>query len=153
MAVNFRPAKVEDCFYFEEHMRDQDKIEAACISIKARGDLLIDCLTHSDESHVAYTDDKKKPFAIFGVGQSSALGDGVPWFCATDDLIFNKKLFLKCSKEILEAWLNMYGRLWNVVHQDNDKAINFLTHLGFTFGEKAWGLNESVMIEFYKEKS
>lgn len=149
MEVKFRKARVEDCFYFEEHMREADKIEAACVSTKARGDLLFDCLNHSSEAHVAYFDGGNV-FAMFGVGKHTALGDGVPWMVATDEILLCKKMFFKTAKQVLGAWLNSYGRLWNIVHTDNDKAIYFLKRLGFTFGKKAWGMNESVMIEFYK---
>lgn len=151
MEVKFRKARIEDCFYFEMNMRDADKKEAACISTKASGDLLVDCLTHSVEAHVAYYEDGTV-FALFGLCRSSALGTAQPWMVATDDIMKCKKFFFKTASEIIAAWLDAYGRLWNIVHEDNTLAVLFLKRLGFTFGEKAWGLGDSVMIEFYMDK-
>lgn len=151
MAVKFRPATIEDCFFFEVNMRDADKAEARCISNKEYGDLLIDCLTSSHEAHVAFVPGEK-PFAMFGIGKSSAFGDGVPWMVATNAIGEHRKFFFKTAKQLVEVWLDSYGRLWNIVHEDNVLAIFFLKRLGFSFGERAWGLGKSVMIEFYKVK-
>lgn len=151
MEVNFRKATIEDCFYFEVHMRDADKAEARCISVKAYGDILVDCLTFSHESHVAFFPGEK-PFAMFGVGRSSALGDAVPWLVATNDIMKCKKFFYKTAVRVLAAWLDCYGRMWNIVHEDNVLAVFFLKRLGFKFGEKSRGLGKAVMIEFYMDK-
>jgi hypothetical protein len=97
----------------------------------------------------------EKPFCVFGVANSIDNPKlGVPWALFTNDIDHNKefrKFVLYVSKDFLTLLSSGYEGLFNYVHEDNRKAIKWLTWLGFEMGEpRPVGKSSEKFIKFYK---
>lgn len=91
-----------------------------------------------------------RPVAMFGVSTLSALdGLGSPWLLLTDEAMEHRKALVTLGRSFTARFLRDFRRLENRVHRDNDAAIAWLQHLGYTVEPAAVG---APLREFYRER-
>lgn len=79
-----------------------------------------------------YCEDGK---VLMMVGVCPAMGDvGVIWMISTEETFSRKRMqFIRETKGVLEELSEGYSTLYNIIHQNNHKAIRWLKYLGFEF--------------------
>ena len=76
-----------------------------------------------------------KPEAMMGANTLSLIeGSGRPWLLMTDVAHRHAVALLRLGRIYTEAIHSQYRFLHNWVHADNDKAIRWLSRLGFVVG-------------------
>lgn len=147
-----RTATKEDVEYLSKHMRqcDVDEIwashhhspkEALEISLK--------------ESNIALTvEDNGVVVAMFGTCPQSLLGaKATVWMLATDGLDKIKRRFAKNSRRFIEFLLSHYPYLFNYVHTNNVKSIEWLRFCGAKFSPPIrYGVEQEVFQYFWFTK-
>lgn len=90
---------------------------------------------------------------VFGVTGASLLSDtGYPWLIGTDLIEQHAKPFLRRNKKMVGVMLDRYPFLENYVDVRNEKSIQWLRWLGFTFGEaQPYGIYRMPFMKFTKE--
>lgn len=85
------------------------------------------------------------PVCMFGVAPGSVLtGVGIPWMLATSaldraDVRFIRE-FLPRNRLAVQAMLDTYPRLVNIVDERNSRAMHWLRRLGFRFDPHSFAL-------------
>lgn len=76
-----------------------------------------------------------KPEAMMGANTISLIeGSGRPWLLMTEKARQQAVTLVRLGRRYTEAIHKQYPFLHNWVHADNDKAIRWLSHLGFVVG-------------------
>jgi len=76
-----------------------------------------------------------RPEAMFGVATVSMLeGIGSPWLLLTDDGARQGKALVRMGRNVTRLFEREFRVLRNNVHADNETAIRWLGHLGYTVG-------------------
>lgn len=74
---------------------------------------------------------RSAPIAMFGVCPFTKRV-GIPWMCATDDLVTHKRFFISHSKQYIDQMLSLYpDGLTNYIDARNKVHIEWLKHFGF----------------------
>ncbi len=93
-----------------------------------------------------------KPIGMLGVADKTLLSNrGTPWLLGTDDLINDRKVFLKVSRVVLKKMSKGYKMLENYVSVENKGSLRWLKRLGFAFGEDVKSVTGVIFRKFYME--
>lgn len=129
------------------NLRKEDKAEILAYSDDIAG-TITHALQHSAWARAAEVDGELA--CLFGVGPVSMLSEsGVPWMLGTDVMNRNKRSVITFGKQYIQAMLNEYPHLWNMVHAENKRSIKWLKRLGFTIHEaQPFGPNNAMFHPF-----
>lgn len=119
--------------------------KADMIELSKAGVTISDALLAGLDGEKCYTaliDDK--PVMMFGLVRLG-LDMGLVWALGTDEVLKERKEFLRQSKVWRDTFLNDYSRLVNFVDTDNDQAIRWLRWLGANFDKPVTKLRGDFM--------
>lgn len=116
-----------------EHMRKIDRFELRAVGYDSAEQGILQSIAESHIVMMFMVGDK--PICIFGISKKVYEHGRVIWCLGTDDIDRHKKDFVLCSRYVIEWWTAQYGRLFNYVSVDNDKAVRWLKRMGAVFGE------------------
>ena len=111
------------------NMREADRDEVWAAAHVTPKQAVRHSLLGSRDSQAGLVDGRT--VCLFGVGSSTALGYGVPWMLATDELERHQVAFLRRCRGAVEEMRRDYVMLRNWVDARNEKAIKWLGWLGF----------------------
>ncbi len=107
----------------EGNLRIEDQRE-----LEAAGNTLKDCYDHSQ--HTFSILHRQSPIALWGYSKYE-LGC-VPWFLGTYEVLNHIRPLLFLGHSMAAVLLEKYSRLFNVVHEDNERHIRWLSYMGFS---------------------
>jgi len=118
--------------HIAKHMAAIDKLECGVFGHSPKEALRFALIT----SLIAWTVMiDGRPEAMMGANTKSLIeGSGRPWLLMTDVAHRHAVTLLRLGKIYTEAMHSQYSYLQNWVHADNDKAIRWLSRLGFVVG-------------------
>jgi hypothetical protein len=118
--------------HIANHMSAIDRIECSVFGHSPKEALRFALVT----SMIAWTVMiNGKPEAMMGANTLSLIeGSGRPWLLMTDIARRQSITLLRLGRIYTEALHRQYRFLHNWVHADNDKAIRWLSRLGFVVG-------------------
>lgn len=141
-------AKLEHVAELSTRLREDDINE-----LKAMGYEPIEGLLHSflmsDRCYSVFVDGELS--AMYGIGKFTK-GWGIVWMLGSDNL-FKAPLreFITLPKLVIKNWLTEYDVIFNKVDTRNKTHVNWLRHLGFTFGGSEI-INGVEFKQFFKTK-
>jgi len=127
-------------------LRQSDKDELKAITGLEPKEALKASLEASTSTLVLVHDGKVE--AVGGVTDSRK-GFGIPWFLATDKFSEYRFTFVKAATVVVEAMLEMYHSLFNVVDSRNEDAIKLLRWLGFHVDTEAEFYGDDPEVPLY----
>lgn len=131
-----------DAAQIYEDMRMADMLE--CIGLGEHPRLALEQSYEASEEAWTITSSDCRTVASFGVTQSSKGKDvGIIWLLGTYRIHNIKRTFIKHSKEWLDRLMGDYQALTNIVCENNELSVRWLTWLGATWSD--------VGIENYKQ--
>jgi len=139
-----------------ENIREADRRELWASSRSDPLDAMVRGMERTSSSFVAIYDGQVA--AMFGASPYSIMGDkGAAWMIGSKVLEHPgaQKDLLRLSVPVLEYMLDQFpALLYNFVDQRNDKAIRWLTWLGFRFGDAIpYGVDGLPFLPFYMTKA
>lgn len=130
MTAEIVPARAGHIPAIAAQVREEDRAElwaAGCITPL---DCMFHGLEHSRKSWTGLLDGE--PVCMFGVVPSSILGNvGRPWMVGTRHLDAHPFVFLRRCRGYIREMREGFDRLENHVDARNERAIEWLTWLGF----------------------
>lgn len=129
MTHHYRPPTTEDILSVAARMRDADVLEVAASSGHTPIQALTESVMDSEQSFCFVVDGV--PHAIFGFDRTGSRGDAIVWLLAADSVKAHRKLFLRESRRIVNAWAEEFTSLYNWVAEDNLASLRWLEWLGF----------------------
>lgn len=91
--------------------------------------------------------------AMFGLVVQSALsGEGIPWMLGSEAIYAHPRAMLRQAPRFLAAMLDSTPTLFNLVAQDNARAIRFLKRLGFRIHEEVAMFADIPFLSFSLER-
>lgn len=137
VAANMRPADVAEVWALARH----SPLEAVERSLEIPG-----------EAYAFLADDE--PLAVFGCAETAVLETGSPWLLGAVGVERHAKQFLSLGRSYVAHWQSEYADLYNIVDARNERSIDWLGRLGFTFGEPILiGPDGSPFIPFHLRRS
>lgn len=121
-----------------ESLRDDDKAEMLAVTGLGVDESLA-LLVHASPSAlvgVQYREDEAYALGMFGIDEHRD-GTASPWMIGCDALDDAGFEFARAAKERVEGWKASYPVMWNYVHAENSRAIEWLCELGFEVNEHA----------------
>lgn len=131
MKAHYRPTELADVKYLSENLSKQDQDELYASLGMANYPALSWSFVVSEECNTIIMPDGSVG-GIFGVSSPSE-GTGCPWLMGTDRISEISITFLRESKKWVEEKNKKYPLLMNYVDVRNERAIQWLKFLGFTF--------------------
>lgn len=134
-AVEFRAPGAADIDELAGNMRPADVIECHAAGVQDLRECVADGVQHSDPCWVALIDGHVA--AIFGARPLGSLLNPMAavWLLGTPVLTANRRAFARHAARYIGQMLQAYPHLVNCVHAENEPAVRFLRHHGFTLGE------------------
>lgn len=131
--VEIRRATPADVEILARTMRDADKREVLALGHTPRHALEM-ALRTSVGAYVGIGNDEVQ--AMLGVGTYGLLSDvGIPWMLSAEGIdLWSKSVGLE-SVKFHRVLKQRFRRLENIVHAENESAINWLRWLGYTIEE------------------
>lgn len=127
----FRPTVLADVEYLAENLSKKDQEELyASLGMENYAALSWSFFVSKECNTIIMPDDSIG--GIFGVSNPTE-GMGCPWLMGTDRIPEITIPFLKQSRKWVEEQNKKYPLLMNFVDERNDRAIQWLKFLGFTF--------------------
>lgn len=131
-----------------EDMRMADMLE--CIGLGEHPRLALEQSYEASEKAWTITTKDCRTVASFGVTQSSKGVDvGIVWLLGTYRIHNIKRTFVKHSKEWIDRLMGDYKALTNVVCEQNDLSIRWLTWLGAVWSD--CGIDNYKQFTIYKQ--
>lgn len=118
VAASLRPADAAEVWALARH----SPLEAVTRSLEIPG-----------EAYAFLVDDE--PLAVFGCAETEVAEVGSPWLLGAEGVERHARKFLELGRSYVAHWAHEYTDLYNVVDQRNERSIDWLGRLGFTFGE------------------
>lgn len=141
-----RKAEKTDIDYISENAREADVKEAFLMSGKHLKDIFSEAGDIHDNSFVWEVDGKL--ICIYGVNPIDKK-IGVIWLIATDDFEKYSVTFGRECKDVFKNLINGYDYLFNYVHNDHKKALQWLKWLGCKVCEpEPIGINKELFCKF-----
>lgn len=125
-----RAATFEDAINLSPRLRQADLQEIFHGSGNRPMDVLLEGVAMSEFSNAVIHEDRV--VAIFGVVGEPGRG-GSPWMLASPDLEKIARPLLRQAKGVLNNMLHRYGYLENYVWSGNEKHVQWLRWMGFSF--------------------
>lgn len=132
MLEAFEP-DIPDIEELAARLRKYDRLEAAAFSETGRAYPSIEySVTHSEGCLGVREHESGEIVCIFGVAKEDVCGaHAVPWFLGTDLVRKYPREMIVWARQFIQAMVEEYELLENVVHADNLTSIAWLQHLGF----------------------
>ena len=131
-----------------EGLRDQDVAEITASDERDVPTALVMSVLVS-APHVFTVLADGEPCAIFGVGPSTDDPElGHPWLLGTARLLEVAGEFMRQTPLWVEYMTRVYPHLTNIVSLQNTVSIDWLTRMGFEFGEDV-DVNGTPFVEFH----
>lgn len=167
--LRLRPATEADAEYLAPRLRDADIKELAAITRLSPLEVLLTGIGMSKPAAVALVDCKTDlPYLIGGVSPAPSLPSaavlaheygtnfiskvGMVWLLASPEIERHSMDVHREAKAYLSRLMSegQYTALCNVVSADNEKAVSWLSCLGFTFAlhSQPLGLNGELFLAF-----
>ena len=127
VAVEIQQAVAADAAPVAAHLRAADLAECLAAGVEDIERAIVEGVENSPMCWTAWVDDR--PAAVFGVRPWGAVG--VPWMLGTDDVIAQRRAFIKLAPAYIATMMQAYPRLMNHVHTDNVQAVRWLRRAGF----------------------
>lgn len=127
VAVEIRQARAADAAPVAANLRAADLAECLAAGVVDIERAIVDGVENSPLCWTALVDDR--PAAVFGVRPWGAVG--VPWMLGTDDVITQRRAFIKLAPAYIAKMMQAYPRLMNHVHTENVQAVRWLRRAGF----------------------
>jgi hypothetical protein len=91
-----------------------------------------------------------EPCAMMGVVPRNMLeGSGTPWMLGSEQIYDSARLLVRYGPGIIAEMRASFERLENMVHVENDRAIRFLRHFGWTISEQREAIGGIDFVRFY----
>jgi hypothetical protein len=122
------PAHIEE---LAANLRQQDRDELDASGHADHQRTIADSVAMSDWSLTALVEGRVA--CIFGVAPHGSLLDprGIPWMLGTELVTQNRRALARLAPVYIQAMLQAYPRLVNVVHARNTVAVRWLKRSGF----------------------
>jgi hypothetical protein len=152
MKVDIIPAKIEHIPGIALNIREADKQELFDYALMNPFEALNISLANSKVAWTGFIDGE--PICMFGVARGDTLSTtGYIWLIGTKELDAYAKVFLRKSSKLLKEMFTYYDRLENYVSVENVRSLEWLSWLGFKFGDpQPMGPMGKLFINIYKEK-
>lgn len=148
--VELRPARLTHIGPIATRLREADRIECAALGRTPKQALRIGLIASLNPITVLIDG---RPEAMMGVMPTSMMsGSGVVWMLGTEALYDHKRAFLALGPHVVDAMLDDFRRLENIVSADNARAIRFLRWLGFIVGGNAEMHSGVAFVPFHKSR-
>lgn len=133
--IRYDDSHKDDILQLSERLRKIDEYECVATgALDGYHGLLLSLYEKDMISYLGYINNE--PVWAYGIHTVNVEGLGYCiWFLGTDAVDHNKRYFLTESKRIIRKWQREYGQLWNMVSQENTRAIRWLRWLGAEFSE------------------
>ena len=148
--IAVKVAAPEDMRKLAPNLRQADIAEVAAATGQTGLEALLEGLALTPFCLYATYDDA--PMAAFGIVPDKENPElGVPWLLGSDLIAKCPVTFLRYSRNWLRTLGADYEVLANYVKADHAESINYLKHLGFSFGEPVqMGPQDEIFIPFSK---
>lgn len=130
MTLIYREATVEDAKSIHRNLREADHRELRAASGTSVLDTLIESVKMSQHS-LCVTDKDGSVLLLGGCGASPNPDWGIPWMVCTDEAERHAVRLVRDARTYVAEWASHYSRLFNYVHAENHKSIEWLRRLGF----------------------
>jgi len=131
LAVEIRPARIDDAVAMAPLLREQDRLEAVALTGMEPAAALLRQVKLSRETWIAET--ATAPVCMFGVNPPSLTSpDVMPWMATTHEMERHPVEVARLAQRILPGLLEGAVRARGYVLQTNRLAIVFLRFLRFT---------------------
>ena len=139
---------MEDASAITPHLRDADKNEILASSGPAIEQAILYSILSSEAWTVCLPDGT--PICLYGVGDDTREGMGIPWMIGTNEMIKYRKALIKDARSWIEGQLhNNYAILYNYVDGRNTAHIKWLRHMGFTLADVPEYIGADPEVPFY----
>lgn len=143
-----REALMEDASAIAPHLRDADKNEITASSGPNHETAIVYSILSSDAWTVCLPDGT--PICIYGVGDDSRDGMGIPWMIGTNEMIKHRKALIRDARKWIEGKLqDHYLILYNYVDGRNTAHIKWLHHMGFVVSDTPEYIGHDPEVPFH----
>lgn len=139
-----------------DHIRDADRKDIWDLSLSAP-EKTLDMVVNTGGIILTILFDKV-PVGLFGIRRKSLLSDtGIIWFLSTEQLLKDKRLFVRGSKIFVNKVIKdirlscEYKRLENYVRAENKTSIRWIEKLGFKIAEDVTSVTGARFKRYYME--
>ena len=115
-------AQPKHIIYLAKNLRVEDQIEVSCMNKTPQQALLI--ALSRDDLTLTVLDPYNIPYAMFGAGKID--DETYIWMLGTEDVYKYRIEFLKRCREWVWGFVDVYEKVFNLVHVDNKLAIRWL---------------------------
>jgi len=130
--VEIVKAEEKHLSFIADNIREADRSEIYDLTLMKPLEALKKSLDVSLVACTGLIDDT--PICVFGVGDTGLMfNTGRPWMIGTNEIDKAPVTFLRRNKRYVQKMLDCYGFLENYVSKENERAIQWLKWLGFTF--------------------
>lgn len=131
MTLTYREATVEDAKSIYPNLREADHRELLAASGRNVLGTLIESVKMSQHT-LCVTDENGNVLLLSGCGASQNPRWGIPWMVCTPEAEKHAVRLVRDAKAYVAEWASHFDALFNYVHSENRKSIEWLTRLGFT---------------------
>lgn len=142
MTLTYREATVADAKSIHLSLREADRRELRAASGEDVLGTLIESVKMSQHS-LCVTKKDGTVLLLGGCGASPNPDWGIPWMVCTDEAERYAVRLVRDAKAHVAEWASNYSRLFNYVHAENHKSIEWLRRLGFTVEPSATAFGQS----------
>jgi hypothetical protein len=130
-----REALTEDASAIAPHLRDADKNEITASSGPNHTTAILYSILSSNAWTVCLPDGT--PICIYGVGDDTRQGMGIPWMIGTNEMVKHRKALIRDARNWIRRQFEFhkYAILYNYVDGRNTAHIKWLHHMGFTVSD------------------
>ena len=137
-----------DLRFLEAHLRSSDREELEALGYASAQSALQTCVEVSGRIHVL-RDGSERPVCLYGLHPITE-DINAPWMLGTTLIPSNRKSFWHHSQRVIREFEQEGKPLVNIVHRDNDTAIDWLSRLGFELDYEDPCVVEGTGGVFYK---
>jgi hypothetical protein len=129
MKLKEADVEISDLRYISEFMRPADLAEVTALGYESPMSALLASVECEGRVHIL-KDPKGRPVCIYGLHRTG-MGFNAPWMLGTIHINAHKKDFWLHSQRVLREFDEEGVPMWNMVHRENDAALEWLSRLGF----------------------
>ncbi len=117
--------------WLQERLRNTDRKETYLTT----GTLSQAALDETFENYIVWDEDHR-PLCIFGVCKNENVGYGhIVWLLGRYDLPRYRRNIVRFGQQKIREFAKKYGKLWNMILQENEQSVRWLKKAGATFSK------------------
>ena len=146
--ITVRTATYDDACSLAPRLRAADRREIVALSGVTPLTALVASLGRSAEARSILVNDTVH--AMYGHAPDPLGRAAMVWALGTDHLLKHRLVLIKEMKRYLDEVQSRYGRLVNVVDEENEDAIKLLRRLNFNFGVPILSVGGGRAMSFWR---